>query len=125
MRGVRRRQLRVLGGLVVLLCLWTAVAQAITLNVTDDTFIKQDKPAETTGGTAPRLEVKNTGGADQRITYAIFDLLPLPGGAVVQRAVLRLFVDTVPTAGSFQICRMTASWNEGNLSWNSANIGTN
>ncbi|MGC2297799.1 MAG: DNRLRE domain-containing protein, partial [Acidobacteriaceae bacterium] len=45
-------------------------------------------------------------------SYLQFGLAPLPTGATVAKATLRLYVDGVMTAGSFDVYQVTSSWAE-------------
>jgi len=48
-------------------------------------------------------------------TYLQFNLAPLPPGVTVSKATLRLFVDAVTTAGSFDAYQVTNTWSESTL----------
>jgi hypothetical protein len=48
-------------------------------------------------------------------SYLQFSLAPLPTGATVAKATLRLYVDGVTTAGSFDVYQVTSSWAESTM----------
>jgi hypothetical protein len=105
--GVRNRReimvrLRAFPGMVAAsLCLWMGAAHAMTLHVTDDTFIQKESPNDRSGS-AGLLSVDNRNLNRGHITYALFDLSLLPPNAVIDRAVLRFFVHNVSQAGTLQ-----------------------
>src|ERR1035441_1036394 len=58
-------------------------------------------------------------------SYVQFNLAPVPTGTTVAKATLRLFVDSVNTAGSFNLFPVTSAWTESGLTWNTApTLGT-
>lgn len=58
-------------------------------------------------------------------SYIKFSLGTLPSGVTVNKATLRLFVDTVKTNGSFDVYQINNSWNESTLTYNNApSLGT-
>ena len=105
--------------LTTLLCLGTFVAHAITLHVTDDTFIQKESPNVQSGSVAS-LQVDNRNLSKEHITYALFDLSLVPSDAVLDKAVLRFFVNKVAQAGTLQILVVTQQWTEKTLTWNTA-----
>jgi hypothetical protein len=50
-------------------------------------------------------------------SFLQFELTTLPSGAAVSKATLRLFVDTVTTAGSLDVYQVNNSWEEGTLTY--------
>jgi hypothetical protein len=115
-----RRPLAYSGVMVVLLCLWTVMAHAITLHVTDDTFTQKEAPNAQSGGTAA-LSVDNRNLNREHITYGLFDLALLPPNAAIDKAVLRFFVQNVAQAGKIKISVVTGGpWTEQTLTWNNA-----
>ena len=110
------------------LCLLRVVARCQS-SVTDDTYILSG--SATNHGTATTLIVKSstgTGSNAAESAFIRFDLSALPTGfaaASVQKATLKLFVDTVTTAGSIDVCQLasTPAWTESGLNGsNAANI---
>ena len=114
-----RRPKALIGVLTTLLCLGTGVAHAITLHVTDDTFIQKESPNVQSGSVAS-LQVDNRNLNKEHITYALFDLSLVPSDAVLDKAVLRFFVNKVTQAGTMQILVVTRPWAEKTLTWNTA-----
>ncbi len=53
-------------------------------------------------------------------SYLQFNLAPLPAGASVAKATLRLYVNQVGTNGSVDAYQVNSSWNEGTLNFNNA-----
>ena len=51
-------------------------------------------------------------------TYIQFNLAGVPAGATVSKATLRLYVDAVGKAGSFDVYQLNSSWNENKLTYN-------
>jgi hypothetical protein len=96
------------------------VARAITLTVTDDSFIQKDAP-DAIPASASSLFVNNRFPNSERITYALFDLSLLPPNAAVHQAVLRFFVNKVSQAGTLRVQVVTGgAWTEQALTWNTA-----
>ncbi len=93
------------------------MAHAITLHVTDDTFIQKESPNIQSGSVAS-LQVDNRNLTKEHITYALFDLSLVPSDAVLDKAVLRFFVNKVTQAGTLQILVVTQPWTEKTLTWN-------
>ena len=58
--------------------------------------------------------------AASQITYIQFDLGSIPSGANVSQATLKLFVNSVTTAGSFNVDYVTGSWSEGTIDFSNA-----
>src|SRR2546425_5945787 len=116
-----KRQMAFLGVWALLLCLWTSVAHAITVNITDDTYSQQESP-NTTSGSATSLSVSNVTGNQEHITYALFDVADLLASNVnIDRVVLRIFVNSVSTGGNINVYAVTSgSVNEQTLTWNTA-----
>ena len=114
-----RRPKALIGVLTTLLCLGTGVAHAITLHVTDDTFIQKESPNVQSGSVAS-LQVDNRNLTKEHITYALFDLSLVPFDAVLDKTVLRFFVNKVAQAGTLQILVVTQQWAEKTLTWNTA-----
>jgi hypothetical protein len=48
-------------------------------------------------------------------SYLQFNLAPLPTGVTVSKATLRLYVDAVTTAGSFDVYQITGTWAESTM----------
>jgi hypothetical protein len=85
--------LRSLGLSAALIGALASSAFAQTLNVTDDTYTDDQNPFSPMGAD-PAIRVGNAGGHNQA-GFVRFDLSPLPAGATVTQAFLRLFVNQV------------------------------
>ncbi len=77
-----------------------------------DTYSSSGSP-RTNYGTQPTLIVR-----EGFNTYLQFNLAALPAGASVSKATLRLFVDSVPANGSFDVYPVESSWSESTLDYN-------
>src|SRR5580704_4902907 len=114
--------LRSLGLSAALIGALASSAFAQTLNVTDDTYTDDQLPL-TPLGANPAIQVGNAGGHNQA-GFVRFDLSPLPAGATVTQAFLRVFVQQVVSisgpAGTINIFEVNGAWTEGTLTANNA-----
>ena len=94
--------------------LWTVPGLADTLHVTDDTYIKLDLPDEN-NGTVKELRVFGDGSEEKDRTYINFDLSVLPGGANIDKATLRLWVNKVESEGTITFHQVLGGWKEDTL----------
>lgn len=95
-------------------------AQAFQATLTDDASTVASAPAKNTGLQAV-ISVRLASHADnRRVGYVKFDLAGTAPtgttGAQVARATLRLFVQDVKAAGSFDVVRVLAPWTEDTVS---------
>ena len=88
--------------------LWTAAYAQIT--PLGDSYINTAAPT-TNYGTATLLDVN---GAKQT-TYIQFNLASIPATASVSQATLKLYVNAVTTAGSFNVDYVNGAWSEGTI----------
>ena len=79
-----------------------------------DTFVSSSAPAKNFGS-QPLLAVQSG-----TSSYVRFNLSGLPTAATVARATVRLFVDAVSQAGSFDIYEIDQPWSENSLTFNTA-----
>ena len=79
-----------------------------------DTFVSSNAPAKNFGS-QPLLAVQSG-----TSSYIRFNLSGLPAGATVSRATVRLFVDAVSQAGSFDVYEIDQPWTENSLNFNTA-----
>jgi hypothetical protein len=111
MSGIANRAL-----VALVLCIALSDAGADTLNVAADAFTNSKKSTHTFG-LLPGMTVSNnsyctlTTGATCT-GFARFDLAPLPTGAVVDKAVLRIWVSAVVTPGNIDVVRVLEPWQE-------------
>jgi hypothetical protein len=79
-----------------------------------DTFVSSNAAAKNFGS-QPLLAVQSG-----TTSYIRFNLSGLPSGATVSRATVRLFVDAVSQAGSFDVYEIDQPWLENSLNFNTA-----
>ena len=79
-----------------------------------DTFTLNATP-KTNYGPSPLLAVTNGGSA-----FIQFNLSGVPANATVSKATLRLYVDAVTGAGTFDVYEVNAPWSEGSLNFTNA-----
>jgi hypothetical protein len=82
----------------------------------DDAYTLTSSPTKNFG-TAKSLAVESTGAT----AFIRFDLSSIPSsvtGSMVAKGTLKIFVDTVPTAGSFNVDLVTSTWTEENITAN-------
>ncbi len=104
----RKAQLRFVSLLSLILLAWTAAYGQITPS--DDAYVSSSAPTSNFGA-ATTLDVTAT----SKTAFIRFDLSSVPSsytGANVVQATLKLYVNTVPTAGSFNVNYVTSSWTE-------------
>ena len=105
-----------------LLLLLPAPVHADTLNATDDTYVKEDKPGKNFGSKL-QIKVKAKAGKDLW-GFAKFDISVLAPnvGDDVDKATLRLWIRKVISAGDIEVCRVEDGWSEGSLTWIAAQL---
>lgn len=91
-------------------------AMALSLNLTDDTFVDLGSAqGGTRYGAFSLVRVGNTS-IGSRGGYARFDLRPIPPAVTsVTSAILRVYVGEVRTPGSIAVAKVNTAWNEGAL----------
>ena len=87
------------------------------LVATDDTFIEEDKPADTHGAEAT-FKVKSRATALNRRALVKFTLPTIPTGCTLTSAKLRLHARTVEAARTLDVYRNTATWTQAAVNWN-------
>jgi hypothetical protein len=93
---------------------YTTYAASAQAPPSADTFVSSSAPAKNFGS-QPLLAVQSG-----TSSYIRFNLSGLPAGATVTTATVRLFVDTVSQAGSFDVYEIDQPWSENSLSFNTA-----
>ena len=58
--------------------------------------------------------------AEKEITYIQFNLASVPTGASISQATLKLYVNTVTTAGAFELYAVNGTWTESGLTYSLA-----
>jgi hypothetical protein len=102
------RQLQFAVLLISTMCLWTTAQGQITPS--GDAYTNTATPT-TNLGTKPLLDVESA----TQTTYIQFDLSSIPSGytsASIAKATLKLYVNAVTTAGSFNVDYVNGSWSE-------------
>jgi hypothetical protein len=93
-----------------------AAFAAAQITPSDDAYTLTSSPTKNFG-TANTLEVESSGAT----TFIRFDLSGIPSsvtGSMVAKGTLKIFVATVPTAGSFNVDLVTSSWTEKTITAN-------
>jgi hypothetical protein len=98
--------------LLLTMCGWSSAFAQITPSA--DALTYSGSPSTNYGASA-LLNVTNT-----QTTYIQFDLASIPTGAVVGQATLKLYVNAVTTAGSFDVNYVGGSWSESALDYSNA-----
>ena len=102
------------GAHVVLFCLLISLTMLAQSPPSADSFVLRSHPHRNYGGW-PLLAVQQGDNS-----YLQFDLSTLPANASIAKASLRLFVDNVTRAGSFDVFEIDSAWTEGSLTYNNA-----
>jgi len=91
--------------------------------LTDDTYTSSSSGANNFGKQITLLVQGSPGNSPGKRSFLKFDLSVLPAGATgsnVGKATLRLFVNKVTKAGSFDVVRVAGDWDENNITDNTA-----
>jgi hypothetical protein len=89
------------------------------ITASQDAYTNSSSPT-TNYGKATTLGLANTATSIQT-SYMLFDLSSIPAGytgANVAKATLKLYVNTVPTTGSFNLDYITSNWTETGITYN-------
>ena len=108
MKTLRRFPSSFVGVLLLVLCAWTTSYAQITPS--GDAYTNTTTPT-TNLGTKPLLDVES--GA--QTTYIQFDLSSIPTGytsASIAKATLKMYVNAVTAAGSFNVDYVNGTWSE-------------
>jgi hypothetical protein len=100
--------MRMVSLLGLFVCLWSAAYAQVT--PTGDAFTNTADPTTNYGATT----LLGVDGATQ-ITYIQFNLASIPSTASVSQATLKLYVNSVTTAGSFNVDYANGTWAESTL----------
>jgi hypothetical protein len=109
----RTTQLRLVSLLTLILLAWTPAYTQITPSA--DAYTNSAAPT-TNYGSKTLLDVD---GATQ-VTYVRFNLASIPAGSSVSQATLKLYVNSVTTAGSFNVDYVSGTWAENTITANLA-----
>ena len=107
-KALQGRRLLILVGLVTLTAL-SSVAQAPP---SADTFVSSATPKVNYGSGISVVVGPGTTG------YIQFNLSSFPANATISKATLRLYVDAVGKAGSFDVYELNSGWSENGLTYN-------
>ncbi len=103
-----KAQLRLISLLSLILLAWTAAYAQIT--PLGDSYTSTGDPT-TNYGAQKTLDVDGA----KEITYIQFNLASIPATASVSQATLKLYVNTVATAGSFNVDYVNGAWAENTI----------
>jgi hypothetical protein len=112
---MKSRKLQLLPALVLFLSLFSGLTVHAQITPSADTYTNTATPT-TNNGSKTLLDVD---GATQ-ITYIQFNLASIPAGASVSQATLKLYVNAVTTAGSFNVDYVNGAWAENTITSNLA-----
>src|ERR1700691_1728408 len=112
---MKSRKLQLLPALVLLLSLFSGLTVHAQIMPSADTYTNTAAPT-TNYGSKTLLDVD---GATE-ITYVQFNLASIPSGASVSQATLKLYVNAVTSAGSFNVDYVNGTWEESTLDANNA-----
>ena len=104
-----------LAATIGLLILFSSAMSSAQITPSADSYTNSADPT-TKYGSATTLAVD---GASE-ITYIQFNLASIPSGASVSQATLKLYVNSVTTAGSFNVDYVTGSWAESTIDQSNA-----
>ncbi len=106
---LKGQKLQLLPALLLFLSLSASTAHA-QITPLGDSYIDTADPTKNYGA----QKTLNIDGASQT-TYIQFNLASIPSTASVSQATLKLYVNTVTTAGSFNVDYVNAAWSEGTI----------
>ncbi len=93
----------------------STTANAQNVHVADDTNINLLTPGQVNGAATSNF-VRNIGAGGERHAFLRFDLSTLPSGVAVNKAALRVYVNTVNAGGSVDVHQVVDAWSEATLS---------
>ena len=112
---MKRARLQVQSAAVFLFLAFFCVKVYAQITPSGDSYTNTATPT-TNYGSKPLLDVDAT----SQVTYIRFDLSSIPSGASVNQATLKLYVNSVTTAGSFNVNYVIGSWSEGTITSSNA-----
>src|SRR5580693_3782163 len=117
---MKSRKPQLLPAIVLFLSLFSGLTVHAQITPSADAYTNTADPT-TNYGAKTLLDVD---GATQ-ITYIQFNLASIPTGASISQATLKLYVNSVAKAGSFNVDYVNGSWSEGAIdSSNAPPLGT-
>jgi hypothetical protein len=109
------RRIRILCFTALVLTLFSRTAAYAQITPLADSYTTSAE-ATTNYGSNPLLQVDGA----TITSYIQFPLTSIPSGATVSAATLKLYVNTVTTAGSFNVDYVDGSWSESTLTYSTA-----
>jgi hypothetical protein len=109
--------------LLAMLTLLPSLSFGLQAILTDDTYTSSASGANNFGNQVKLLVQGSRGSPPEKTSFLKFDLSVLPAGATgsdVGKATLRLFVNKVTKAGSFDVVRVIGDWDEENITGDTA-----
>ena len=107
---MKNPKLQLLPALVLLLCLFSWVAAYGQITPSQDAFTNTAATSTNYGSNV----LLNVNGAKE-VVYIQFNLASIPAGASVSEATLKLYVNGVTTAGSFNVDFVNGNWAESTI----------
>ncbi|MGH8477041.1 MAG: DNRLRE domain-containing protein [Methylococcales bacterium] len=105
------------GALFFLLQLLYVEGQANPVFVSDDAYVNAGSVIQNNGGTQT-LVIRNVGAGGVRRGFVRFDLSAVPSGLVVDRAVLKVYVNQVSSPGALMLHVVSGAWQEATITEN-------
>jgi len=112
---MKTQRVQCFSAVVLLMGFFFAIRAHAQITPTGDAYTNSTTPT-TNYGAKTLLDVD----AASQISYIQFDLSSIPAGASVSQATLKLYVNSVVTAGSFSVDYVNGSWSEGTIDYSNA-----
>jgi len=112
---MKTQNVQCFSAVVLLMSFFFAIRAHAQLTPTGDAYTNSTTPT-TNYGAKTLLDVD----AASQISYIQFDLGSIPSGASVSQATLKLYVNSVTTAGGFNVDYVNGSWSEGTIDYSNA-----
>jgi hypothetical protein len=90
----------------------------VTISATRDSWVDQNAPTSTSGGTGTVMKVKTQNGSRNRRGFVYYPLPSLGDGCSVTAATLRLYQTSTAGTRTIEALRASSSWTESALNWN-------
>ena len=90
--------------------------ETVVVQASQDAYVDQVAPVSNFGG-LQFLSVRSFLNANTR-SFVKFDLPGLPKKAIISKATLRLVPWNVPAGRTYDVSRVTGTWNESGITWN-------
>jgi hypothetical protein len=113
--AMKTQRVQCFATVVLFLSLFVDIAAHAQITPIGDAYTNSATPT-TNYGAKTLLDVD----AASQISYIQFDLGSIPSGASVIQATLKLYVNSVTTAGGFNVDYVNGSWSEGTIDYSNA-----